>query len=170
MARRVDDVDAQTVCKVGEVHEDRYVWTEHRERAIELFREAPSAVLEAEILGEFGVRPALVVSTIESVARGVAAGTIRSGWAILRSRLASASAGLELVVVDPSERERRIKRAEGWLLAAGVHFDREAEVLDVLFEAPGERSEPVLGPWRSDAALREQMVERWRELRWKVPA
>ncbi|MGI8479740.1 MAG: hypothetical protein ACR2M2_07785 [Gaiellaceae bacterium] len=118
----------------------------------------------------FEASPAVVIAAIEDLADRFARGEIRSGWGVLRARLTAEPVRLDLVVVDPSERERAITRAETWIRVAGVHFDRESELLAHLFEDAGDRSGPVLGPWADDEELREQMLELWRELRRKFAA
>ena len=148
-----------------------YVWTEVRERAVCAFgNQTPGAALEAEVIASFEASPAVVVAAIEDIGHRFARGEIRSAWGVLRTRLKDAAAGSNLIVVDASERERASARAETWIRAAGVHVDRESELLVALFEDPGERSGPVLGRWRDDELLREKMLELWRELRRKVAA
>lgn len=153
------------------VHRDAFEWAVVRESAIEKFREAPGTAVESEILKRFAERPALVVREIDRVSQAVAAGQVRSGWAVLRSRLSGAFDGPELVVIDPSERERRIEAAERWLRNAGRHFDRAVEVVDELFDGPGgDRRTPLLSPWAQDEALRTRMLGNWEELRRDVAA
>jgi len=146
-------------------------WVTLRERAFELFAETPSPSLEAEILGTFQTRPALVATTIEGVGREVAAGRVRSGWAILGARLRNASEAPSVVAFDTGDRERRVARASRWIETAGVHFDRETELLDELFDGyGGDRELPLLHTWRDEQELREEMLKLWRDLRRRVAA
>lgn len=143
-----------------------YTWSDERARAIELFRDAPSATTEAEILDVFKQRPALVATTITRVGEAVARGEIRSGWPVLRSRAsAAAGSGPELVVTDGSERERAVAAAQRWLRTVGVHFDREHEIEAALFEdGYGDRG-ATLAPWTDDSELRARLLKLWCELR-----
>jgi len=148
-----------------------YVWSEVRARAILAFgNQAPGAALEAELLSVFEEAPALVVGTIDAVAAAYKAGKIHSPWAILRARLRDRTPAAEVIVSDADERERAIARAEVWIRAAGVHVDREPELLAALFEDPGERSAAVLARWTDDQELRAAMLDLWRGVRTKAVA
>lgn len=138
-----------------------YVWSDVRDRAVEAFGgELPGAEVENATIEVFGRRPALVVATIEAVAEAKQAGSIRSGWAILRTRLRDEEARAEISVTDESDQRKRVSRAEQWIRAAGKHFDSESEVVDELF---GERG--LLRGSRDDLRVRTRMVSLWREVR-----
>ena len=144
-----------------------YVWSELRDRAVQGFGgELPGAAPENAVIEVFERHPALVLATIEAVSEAKAQGRVRSGWAILRSRLEADETKAETFATDASDRRKRIARAEQWIHAAGKHFDRASEILEELFDGlGGDRSEPLLKPWRSDEGLRERMVTLWREVR-----
>jgi hypothetical protein len=135
-----------------------YVWSEQLERAAQAFGgRYPDAELEAELLEVFSRRPAFVVDAIDDVANGFKRGGIHSPWPFLRKKvLAPAN---EMVVADTSERDARVKSAQQWLRTAGLHFDRESEVMDELFGEVGR-----LRAWGDDAMLVAQLLESWREL------
>ncbi len=110
-----------------------YHWSEIRDHAIELFGEAPSAQLEADVLEEFERRPAFVAQAIDRIGAKVAAGKVRSGWAILRKELYDTPTTPNIVATDEAERTKRIDKAKQWIDNAGLHYDRADHVLADLF-------------------------------------
>lgn len=110
----------------------QFVWSQVRADAVRQFDgETPRAELEQEVINAFERSPVRVIEEIKRVA--TAPGEIRSRWAVLRSRLATASVSGEIVVTDTSERDRRVAWAERWVRTAGLHFERRSEVADELF-------------------------------------
>jgi hypothetical protein len=135
----------------------RYEWREVRERAVRLFGgDVPHPQVEADVLEVFERSPALVVAAIEHVGRQVAAGTVRSGWAVLRAHLARSSTAGAVVADDEREREQQVAAAERWLRNAGVMLDRESEVDEALFGEHGR-----LRAWAGGEQLRERLLELW---------
>jgi hypothetical protein len=134
-----------------------YVWREVRERAVRLFGELPHAQTEADALEVFEREPATVAAAVEHIGRQVAAGSVRSGWAVLRAHLRSSAAAGEVVADDARELERELALAEAWVRNAGVHFDRELEVDEALFDERGR-----LHAWAGDELVRERLLELWR--------
>lgn len=136
-----------------------YVWSDIRDRAFEQFAgESLGAETENAIIEVFERRPALVVSLIEEVSTAKANGKVRSGWAILRSRLAQEESKSSVVVTDKAERDKAVKRIEQWMRAAGIHFDSESELVEELFGEPLGR----LKHFAKDDKLRERMIELWK--------
>jgi hypothetical protein len=138
-----------------------FEWVETRLRAMELFRDSPSAAIEQRVLDVFREHPAMVVEAIEHVGRRFISGQVRSPWVILAKHVEEAVRPLEdYTAIDERDRGRRLERAQQWIRAAGKHFDSEAEVLDELF---GERG--LLREWRADEGLKARMASVWREHR-----
>jgi hypothetical protein len=133
-----------------------YVWRDVLERAVRLFGDVPHAATEQAVLEAFERSPALVAAAVEHVGQQVAAGSVRSGWAVLRARLERSSAAGEVVADDELERGQRVTLAERWVRTAGVHFDRESEVDDALFGEHGR-----LRAWAGDELLRARLLELW---------
>lgn len=137
-----------------------YVWTDLRGHAVELFHDTPSASLEQRVLDVFREHPALVSEAIEHVGRRFATGQVRSPWAVLAKHVEEALRPLGAVTVtDTKDREKAIRRAEQWMRAAGLHYDREGGVLEELFG--------TLGRLRGfdSPELRERMLELGRQER-----
>jgi hypothetical protein len=128
-----------------------YVWADVRQRAIRRFHgELPHADTEAAILDVFERHPQRVVETIDHVARQ---GKARSFWAVSLAELKRVDYTGRVTV---SERAQRIAQAEEWIRHAGLHFDREDEVVDELF-VRGR-----LSPYAEDESLRERLIDLWR--------
>jgi hypothetical protein len=139
---------------------ETFVWTETRLRAIELFRDAPSAELEQRILDVFLEHPHLVIEAVEKIGRRYANGQVRMPWAVLAKAVSEMTSTLEGAATDERDRDKAIRRAEQWVRAAGKHFDSHAEIEDELF---GDRG--ILSAWRDDDTLRGRMAKLWREVR-----
>jgi len=138
-----------------------YLWTEIRLRAVELFRDAPSATQEQRVLDVFREHPALVVEAVEHVGRRFQTGQVRNPWAVLAKHVEQAMRPLDDVsATDERDRERAVSRAEQWLRAAGQHFDREEEILEELFGELGR-----LRTWRDDEPLKVRMLALFGEVR-----
>jgi hypothetical protein len=136
-------------------------WPTVREQTIRRFAgDLPLAETEDAIVAVFEQQPLAVLRAIDEVAEQVVAGKVRSGWAVLRKRLEGATEPRSDIVVEADEREARVAAAEAWLRHAGLHFDREQEVVEELF---GERGR--LHPYEDDELLRERILRLWREQR-----
>lgn len=141
--------------------EQTYEWITYRERAVELFGQGPDGLLEQRVIAVFREHPTLVIEAIEHVGRRFSQGKIHTPWVILAKHVEQAVKPLEEVsATDERDREKRIRRAEGWMRAAGMHCDRWSEVEDELF---GERG--LLRMWRSDETLRQRMARLWKAVR-----
>jgi hypothetical protein len=97
-------------------------WPDVRRDAVERFGgELPGARLEAEVVDVFERSPRRVVEEIDAVARDLASGRIRSGWAVLRRRVEHTSPVRDVVAGDESEKQRRVARALRWISNAGLY-------------------------------------------------
>ena len=136
-------------------------WPTVRTEAIRAFGgDLPHPETEDFVVEVFRAQPVTVLRGIRDVAGDVAAGKVRSGWAVLRKRLEAATQARSDVRVSANELQAEVAAAEGWIRNAGLHFDRERELLDELF---GERGR--LRDWKDDEALRERLLTLWRDLR-----
>lgn len=136
-----------------------YVWSTVRDRASKRFADMPGEKLETEIMSVFARRPAQVIDVIERVVHDVDAGKVRAGWPVVMAILRRQES-TDLVATDERDREVRVRAAESWIVNAGAHFDREAEVLAELFDRPG-----ILSHWHDDEALQADMIAMWEERR-----
>lgn len=139
-----------------------YEWHVLRDHAIEQFDgDTPRAELEQKILDVFERNPAMVAKAVDRIASKFKAGQVRSPWAVLAIDVTQTGSPVRLVTaVDTTSREKRIARAEQWVKAAGVHFDRESEVVAHLF---GDRG--LLEDWHEDEQLVARMIGLWVEAR-----
>lgn len=137
-------------------------WSTVRLQAIAAFNgETPKPETETTIIDVFELAPRAVLRAIDEVADAVQRGEARSGWAILRTRLAqSAQPVRDTTVKGVDERARHIQQAETWMHNAGIHLGRESEVEDELF---GDRG--ILRAWAKDDTLRQRMLDLWRDTR-----
>ncbi len=113
-------------------------WAELRTHANELFHETPNPITEQTIIDAYQLHPDAVEKAINAVAIDVQAGTIRSGWGVLRKRAET----IRQPPTNPTRtssisREKSIMRAEQWIRAAGIHYDRESELQLELFGSTG---------------------------------
>jgi hypothetical protein len=115
---------------------ETYDWPTLRERAIESFGgDYPFGAQEQTVIDAFTEHPRAVAAAIDKLAEGYKQGRIRVPWAVLRKEAEGIIAEPAAVTAtDTSERERAIECARSWLANAGVHFDREEEVREELFE------------------------------------
>lgn len=143
-----------------------YVWSDLRQYANELYEDTPGAAIEARILDVFRRHPQIVARGIDHVAEQCRKGTVHSPWAVLAVHVEGATRPLEEATAsDTSDRDKTIRRAEQWLRASGKHFDRWAEVAEVLFVTGWSDKGTGLAAWAKDEALRERMAKLWREVR-----
>ena len=143
-----------------------WVWTTLRAKAVDLFDgELPNDKTEGEILDAFQRAPAFVAAEMEKVAESKRTGQVRSGWAIWRLRVRNAQER-NAVVDDASERERLVQSAKVWIGRCGLHFDRESELLEELFERnfAGMRGSQSLRAFDTPE-LRDEMIACWLESR-----
>jgi hypothetical protein len=132
-------------------------WADALNRGIELFGDAPSGGLESDLIQQFKTRPDLFLEKMEELGRKVRDGTVRSGWAVLRTSLR----GVDPAVVDDGGiRTKRERAARALIRNAGLYYEKPDQIIDELFEGDG-----LLAQWRSDVALQAEMVAYWQELR-----
>jgi len=136
-----------------------YHWHDTRQRAIELFGEAPSAQLEQDVLEHFTERPAHVAQLVERIGAKVQAGKIRSGWAVLRKEL-NTTPGADVTATDEADRDRRIRSAKQWIDNAGIHYDLERHITAELFG--DDQSTGRLQDLNLTQAQREELLDHWR--------
>ena len=135
-------------------------WATVRESAVQAFAEIPRADTEQEIVERFQAQPDLVTRLISQLSEERHKGQIRSCWAVLRKRLHDQGPTSNPTVQTGHERDKLVRSAEAWINNAGVHFDREPELLDELFGHHGK-----LRHYKDDQALKERMLQQWRTLR-----
>ena len=133
-------------------------WQELRTHLIDTYGETPRPETEAVIIEAYERHPNQLERSALALTADVAAGTIRSGWAVLRSRAGSISAPPSNPTRNTSvDREKRIMRAEEWIRAAGIHIDRDTEIQDELFNERGQL--------RDYPDLTDHMLHLWAEER-----
>src|SRR5262245_55233884 len=84
--------------------------------------ELPNPDTEDDVIAVFEKQPLVVVRAMNEIADQVAAGKVRSGWAVLRKRLEGATEARSDVTIEIDEREARVASAELWVTNAGVHY------------------------------------------------
>jgi len=134
-------------------------WKELYDQGCETFGERPRAELEQQLIEAFQERPGELEQTITDVGAAVRAGTVRSGWAVVRSRLARDEARANIVSTGNVDRDKRVQQAEQYMRAAGLYLASEDEVLDDLFGDGGR-----LRAWQGDDELVARMLDLWRSL------
>ena len=154
-----------------------YQWEHLRTHAIRVFGDqAPSANLESDIIDVFTIHPAGVKTAIDYVANQWAQGKVTSPWGLLRSqcqRLIDTSQNT--VATDERDRHKAIQAAETWIRNAGIHIDREQEIIDYLFghaeftppiefleqleqDTRGNPGRPMYGPLLEAAIVRTRAI------------
>lgn len=140
---------------IGDV--ERLVWSEVRSQSIERFRgQTPRAQDEEIILEVFERAPVIVLQAIDEIA----VADVKWCWSALAARLMRGSGGRDVSVDVGPSREKLIASAEQFIRNAGLHFDREEELVDELF---GDRGR--LRMWAGDSVLVERMSALWRQHR-----
>ena len=118
----------------------------------------PGAALEDQLIQAYTDHPEAVERSIQKIQFAHKAGKIRSPWGALKAEVAKAT--------DParnpthhagSSKNHALQRAEQWIRTAGIHYDRETEIVDELY---GER-----GPLRAHPDTQPRILELWNELR-----
>lgn len=148
------------------------VWSVERDRISALFGQSPRAEDEGAVCEVFRFAPVRVLAVAAELEAGVASGSIRSGWAVLRKRLGESRP--DVTVSDAPDLARRTLAAERWVRNAGIYFEREAQVVGELFEPGGllapfahavfEKDSDVYAV-TGDAGLVDRMLGLWREQR-----
>ena len=132
-------------------------WRELRSSLIDQWG-APHPETEQEIIDAYAAHPRQIEEAALSISADVATGTIRSGWAVLKTRAARITAPPSNPTRSSGvDREKRILAAEQWIRNAGVHFDLDSEVQDYLFNEQG-----LL---REHPDLVDRMLHTWAEQR-----
>lgn len=132
-------------------------WETTLEHAINNFGGQPLGPnLEPIIRKHHTEHPAIVQAAINRIANAYAAGTIRSPWGALKADLERRQAAAP-AVKQGNDQQRAAQRAEQWMRAAGLHFDRWTEIEDELF---GDR-----GSLREHPSLKGQMQALYEEHR-----
>ena len=132
-------------------------WTEERDKLAQACGgNYPAADLEEEILKHFKEAPQLVVQQMLHVAQAFKQGKIHSPWVILKIKLEERGRTMtEVVAMDTSERERRVRQAEAYVRNVAHMFPNWEHMDDELFYSPNA----MLGPWAEDEGLKLNMME-----------
>ena len=118
----------------------------------------PGAHLEDELIQAYTQHPEAVERSIEKITLAHKAGKIRSPWGALKAEVAKAVDSARNPTHDKgSSKAKALARAEQWIRNAGLHFDRETELLDELY---GDR-----GTLRQHPDTQQRILELYRELR-----
>lgn len=150
-------------------------WQTLRNEVIQATGDIPGPHLENELITRYAENPTLVERAVEKILAGYAAGKIRSAWGALKTELARASDPANNPTHDhAASRHKAVTRAEQWLKNAGVHFDRQSELLDELFGERGilrEHDTPelrahILAQWQPEIGQRIQAEHEAFAARW----
>ena len=118
----------------------------------------PGAQLEDQLIQAYADHPDAIERSVEKITLGFKAGKIRSPWGALKAEAAKAvDAARNPTHTAASKRSSAVQRAEQWMRTAGLHHDRQSELLDELY---GER-----GRLRDHPETQERMLALWHELR-----
>jgi hypothetical protein len=113
-------------------------WAHLRAALIEAYGEPPHPITEQEIIAAYQQHPAALEKAAHQIAADHANGTIRSGWAVLRSRTYQLTTPQANPTRSTSiEREKALARAQQWTRNAGLHYDRWPEIEDELYNERG---------------------------------
>lgn len=138
---------------------DVAVWSDLRDEAVAAFKSFPPVKDELVLIDAFERSPVATRRAYEYTLGEKQADRIRAPWRIWALQC-QRSRG-DVSVSTAPDRVKALARARVWLANAGLHFDSADEVEEELFESPSA----TLAPWRSDAALRAEMVAEWQALR-----
>ena len=117
----------------------------------------PGAHLEDALIQAYAEHPDAIERSIEKITLAFKAGKIRSPWGALKTEAEKAVDAARNPKRDKgAKREAAIARAEQWLRTAGLHYDRETEILDELY---GER-----GTLRNHPDTQPRILQLWNEL------
>lgn len=118
----------------------------------------PGANLEDELIAAYTEHPDAIERSVEKITLGFKAGKIRSPWGALKAEAAKAVDTARNPTHDRGKtKHNAIARAEQWMRTAGLHYDREPEILDELY---GDR-----GRLRDHPETQTRMLALWNELR-----
>ena len=118
----------------------------------------PGSHLEDELIQAYTQHPDAVERSFEKIALAHKAGKIRSPWGALKTEVAKAVDGARNPTHNAgSSRTKAIQRAEQWIKTAGIHYDRESEIVDELF---GDR-----GMLHGHPDAQDRILQLWREHR-----
>lgn len=134
-----------------------YVWGNLRDHAIAAYGDAPGAALEQRILDVFRQHPQIVAASIDAVATRVAAGKVRSGWAVLATECERATSTSTERATDTTDRTKATARTRQRMHAELMHYDRPDEVHDELF---GDR-----GQLRTWPDMADDIHTQWEQVR-----
>jgi hypothetical protein len=138
-----------------------YTWQSLRDTYTTEWIDSPNAQLEQRILDVFERHPQLVVEAAEQVDQRFKRGVVRAPWVILAKHAEEGAVVAERATVPikgERDKAKAVERAEQWIRAAGVLFDREAEIEAELFER-------MLRPYANDSELRERLLQLWHDER-----
>jgi hypothetical protein len=112
-------------------------WASLRTHLITAYGEPPHPITEGEIIAAYELHPQALEKAANQIAVDHKNGTIRSGWAVLRSRTSQLTTPQANPTRSSSvDREKALARAQQWTRNAGLHYDRWEEVSAELY---GER-------------------------------
>jgi hypothetical protein len=118
----------------------------------------PGNHLEQELINAYEQHPTAVERSLEKIALAFKAGKIRSPWGAAKAEVAKAVDAANNPTHDKSaSRHTAIQRAEQWIRAAGLHYDRETETIDELY---GDR-----GRLRHHPNTQPRLLELWNEIK-----
>jgi hypothetical protein len=118
----------------------------------------PGAALEDQLIQAYTDHPDAVERSLDKIAMAYKAGKIHSPWGAAKTEVAKATeAARNPTHNQGTTKTKALQRAEQWMRTAGLHYDRESELLDELY---GDR-----GRLRDHPATRDRMLELWHELR-----
>ena len=118
----------------------------------------PGAALEDQLIQMYTNHPEALERSIEKITLAFKAGKIRSPWGALKAEAEKAvDTARNPTHTQATRRHDALARAEQWMRTAGLHHDRESELLDELY---GER-----GRLRDHPETQTRMLELWQELR-----
>lgn len=156
-------------------------WQELRDHLIDAYHETPHPSTEQEIIDAYQLHPAAIEKAALAL---IDVPDIRSCWAVLKTRaITIAQAPSNPTRSTGLDKERAIQRAEQWIRAAGLHYDRDSEILLELFGSPSTllgayatvetiADDSSDGKWKlaeptGDVALVEHILKVYNDLRPK---
>lgn len=118
----------------------------------------PGAHLEDELIQAYTANPEAVERSMTKIGLAHKAGKIRSPWGALKAEVAKALDAARNPTHDRgTSKAKALERAEQWVRNAGIHYDRETELLDELY---GDR-----GQLRHHPDTQPRILQLYRELR-----
>ena len=118
----------------------------------------PGAQLEDWLINAYAEHPDAIERTFEKITLAHKAGKVHSPWGALKTEATKAiDAARNPTHNAGSSKTKALARAEQWIRTAGIHYDRQTEIIDELY---GER-----GPLRAHPDTQPRILELWNELR-----